>query len=62
MFTVGLKNGGFKWYLKCTTWTSELEQADKFASVHEAGIALDNAKKFMHVSLKKKPVILKLGE
>lgn len=51
MIVVTVMNGGFKWYLKGTTWTSALERADKFDEVMVAMSAVVKAKKFMKPAL-----------
>lgn len=60
MIVVKLENGGFTWYLKRTTWTSDLDRADKFGEAAKASEALKTASKFMKKSMVKKAQIIVL--
>lgn len=50
------------WYLKATTWTSELSRADKFDSMEQASVALDKAAKFAKKSVIKAARIVEYKE
>jgi len=54
MIIVTVENGGIKWYLKSTTWTSLPDRADSFDSLIVAKAAVEKAKKFMKPLLFKK--------
>ena len=47
MYAVRLTNGGYEWFLKSTTWTSNLERASLFSTEEDARAALAKAKRFM---------------
>lgn len=60
MFKVFLKSADFNWYLKGTTWTSEINTASGFDSKEEAQKALDKAKKYMVPARRKQATIIEI--
>ena len=56
MIVIEINNEGYVWLLRSTTWTSQIERADKFSSQVEAEQALEKAKRFIKKSLLKKIV------
>lgn len=50
------------WYLKATTWTSELQRADAFNTQQEAQQALARAGKFMKASMRRAAVVTPIDE
>lgn len=53
MYLVKVENGGMEWFLKRTTWTSQLERADKFDNEEQARQAAKKAEMFMAPKIKK---------
>lgn len=62
MYIVKLVNGGVSWYLRNTTWTSDMSRAAQFPTIELAGEARLKAKQFMRASEYKKAEIIKLED
>ena len=60
MFKVFLKSEDFNWYLKGTTWTTEINTASSFESREDAQKALDKAKKYMVPARRKLAQIIEM--
>lgn len=56
MKQVTLMNGGTKWYLRRTTWTSDEARGDTFATREAAEQAIEKAKKFLASARLKKAI------
>lgn len=54
VYRVSVINGGTRWFLRGTTWTSELDRADLFDSESAAADRFEKARKFMKAALARK--------
>lgn len=58
-YLVTLENG-YTYYMRSTTWTTELERASTFETVEAAKTALERARQFMKPALYKRAVIVEV--